>query len=145
DGSLYCGWTVDVPKRVEAHATGKASRYTATRRPHTLAAAWEVPTHTDARRRNARTVCLTRPLGEVPPATGLAPAFWTPRSPAILDASGNTPRRPGTHGQPHRPRARRRAGERSTRRHPAHPHRTACNGRPARRVGRGGQGLLLAG
>ena len=60
DGSLYCGWTVDVPKRVEAHATGKASRYTATRRPHTLAAAWEVPTHTDARRLEARIKRLTR-------------------------------------------------------------------------------------
>ena len=60
DGSLYCGWTVDVPKRVRAHATGKASRYTATRRPHTLVAAWEVPTHTDARRLEARIKRLPR-------------------------------------------------------------------------------------
>jgi predicted GIY-YIG superfamily endonuclease len=61
DGSLYCGWTVDVPKRVAAHAAGRASRYTATRRPHALAAAWEVPTHTDARRLEARIKQLTRP------------------------------------------------------------------------------------
>jgi putative endonuclease len=54
DGSLYCGWTVDVPKRVRAHASGRASRYTAARRPHALAAAWEVPTHTVARRLEAR-------------------------------------------------------------------------------------------
>jgi putative endonuclease len=54
DGSLYCGWTVDVPERVRAHARGRASRYTAARRPHALAAAWEVPTHTDARRLEAR-------------------------------------------------------------------------------------------
>jgi putative endonuclease len=54
DGSLYCGWTVDVPKRIRAHASGRASRYTAARRPHALAAAWEVPTHTDARRLEAR-------------------------------------------------------------------------------------------
>ena len=60
DGSLYCGWTVDVPKRVAAHATGKASRYTAARRPHTLAAAWEVGTHTDARRLEARVKRLKR-------------------------------------------------------------------------------------
>ena len=60
DGSLYCGWTVDVPRRVRAHATGKASRYTATRRPHTLAAAWEVPTHTEARRLEARIKRLPR-------------------------------------------------------------------------------------
>ncbi|HKG64309.1 MAG TPA: GIY-YIG nuclease family protein [Solirubrobacteraceae bacterium] len=60
DGSLYCGWTVDVPQRLKAHATGKASRYTATRRPHRLAAAWEVPTHTDARKLEARIKQLTR-------------------------------------------------------------------------------------
>ena len=60
DGSLYCGWTVDVPKRVEAHASGRASRYTAARRPHALAAAWEVPTRTDARRLEARIKRLTR-------------------------------------------------------------------------------------
>ena len=60
DGSLYCGWTVDVPRRVRAHATGKASRYTAARRPHALAAAWEVPTHTDARRLEARIKRLPR-------------------------------------------------------------------------------------
>ena len=60
DGSLYCGWTVDVPKRIAKHAQGKASRYTATRRPHTLAAAWEVPTRTDARRLEARVKRLTR-------------------------------------------------------------------------------------
>ena len=60
DGSLYCGWTVDVPSRVAAHATGKASRYTSTRRPHTLAAAWEVATKTDARRLEARIKRLSR-------------------------------------------------------------------------------------
>ena len=60
DDSLYCGWTVDVPKRIAAHAAGRASRYTATRRPHTLAASWEVPTHTDARRLEARVKQLTR-------------------------------------------------------------------------------------
>ena len=54
DGSLYCGWTVDVPKRMRAHAAGTASRYTAARRPHALAAAWEVATHTDARKLEAR-------------------------------------------------------------------------------------------
>jgi putative endonuclease len=61
DDSLYCGWTIDVPRRVQAHATGRASRYTAARRPHTLAAAWEVATHTDARRLEARIKRLSRP------------------------------------------------------------------------------------
>ena len=61
DGSLYCGWTVDVAKRVAAHASGRASRYTSARRPVALAAAWEVPTRTDARRLEARVKRLTRP------------------------------------------------------------------------------------
>ena len=60
DGSLYCGWTVDVPKRLAAHATGRGSRYTSARRPVALAAAWEVPTHTDARKLEARVKRLTR-------------------------------------------------------------------------------------
>jgi len=61
DGSLYCGWTVDVPKRLAAHVAGRASRYTSSRPPVALAAAWEVPTRTDARRLEARVKRLTRP------------------------------------------------------------------------------------
>jgi putative endonuclease len=60
DDSLYCGWTVDVAKRVTAHESGRASRYTASRRPVALAAAWEVATHTDARRLEARVKRLSR-------------------------------------------------------------------------------------
>ena len=60
DDSLYCGWTVDVEKRLAAHAAGRASRYTASRRPVELAAAWKVPTRTDARRLEARLKTLTR-------------------------------------------------------------------------------------
>lgn len=60
DDSLYCGWTVDVPKRLAAHECGRASRYTASRRPVALAAAWEVETHTDARRLEARVKRLSR-------------------------------------------------------------------------------------
>ena len=60
DGSLYCGWTVDVEKRLAAHATGKASRYTARRLPVTLAAAWEMETANAARRMEWRIKQLTR-------------------------------------------------------------------------------------
>jgi putative endonuclease len=60
DGSLYCGWTVDVPRRVAAHGAGRASKYTSARLPVALAAAWEVPTRTDARRLEARVKRLTR-------------------------------------------------------------------------------------
>ena len=37
DGSLYTGITNDLPKRLKAHAAGKASRYTRSRLPVTLA------------------------------------------------------------------------------------------------------------
>jgi predicted GIY-YIG superfamily endonuclease len=37
DGSLYTGITNDLPKRLKAHATGRASRYTRSRLPVTLA------------------------------------------------------------------------------------------------------------
>ncbi len=38
DGSLYTGITVDLERRLAAHAAGTASRYTRSRRP--LALAW---------------------------------------------------------------------------------------------------------
>lgn len=37
DGSLYTGITNDLPKRLKAHAAGKASRYTRSRLPVRLA------------------------------------------------------------------------------------------------------------
>jgi putative endonuclease len=37
DGSLYTGITNDLPKRLEAHTAGKASKYTRSRRPVRLA------------------------------------------------------------------------------------------------------------
>lgn len=37
DGSLYTGITNDLPKRLRAHAAGKASRYTRSRLPVALA------------------------------------------------------------------------------------------------------------
>jgi putative endonuclease len=49
DGSLYCGWTIDLDARLAKHDDGSASRYTATRRPVELAIAWETATKTQAR------------------------------------------------------------------------------------------------
>jgi putative endonuclease len=60
DDSLYCGWTIDLERRVKAHADGRASRYTASRRPVALAASWTVETNTDARRIEARVKRLAR-------------------------------------------------------------------------------------
>jgi putative endonuclease len=61
DGSLYCGWSVDLDRRLAAHAAGTASRYTASRRPVALAAAWATETRTQARRLEAQVKLLTRP------------------------------------------------------------------------------------
>ena len=60
DGSLYCGWTVDVEKRVAAHNTGRASRYTARRLPVELAASWELESEGAARSLEWRIKQLTR-------------------------------------------------------------------------------------
>ena len=60
DGSLYCGWTVDVERRVAAHQAGRGGRYTAARRPVTLAWSAPMPDRTAARREEARIKRLTR-------------------------------------------------------------------------------------
>ena len=50
DGSLYCGWTTDLERRVAAHASGRASKYTASRLPVAVAGAWRLPDASAARR-----------------------------------------------------------------------------------------------
>ena len=59
DGSLYCGWSTDLEKRVATHQEGRGGRYTATRRPVQLAAAWETATSTQARSLEGRIKRLT--------------------------------------------------------------------------------------
>jgi putative endonuclease len=60
DGSLYCGWTSDIDRRLKAHSAGRASRYTASRLPVTLALAEPMPDRSAARREEARIKRLTR-------------------------------------------------------------------------------------
>ena len=36
DGTLYCGWTNDLDRRVAAHNAGKGAKYTKSRRPVVL-------------------------------------------------------------------------------------------------------------
>ena len=60
DGSLYCGWTTDLEKRVAAHRTGVASKYTRTRLPVEVAASWSFEDASAARREEWRIKQLTR-------------------------------------------------------------------------------------
>ncbi len=74
DGSLYCGWTTDVERRLAAHHAGRASRYTRSRLPVELAVALPMPDRATARREEARIKRLTRTqklalLGATPPAS----------------------------------------------------------------------------
>ncbi|MGH2911773.1 MAG: GIY-YIG nuclease family protein [Solirubrobacteraceae bacterium] len=60
DGSLYTGWTNDLERRISRHAQGKASRYTASRLPVELAAAWPMQDRGAAMREEARIKRLSR-------------------------------------------------------------------------------------
>ena len=60
DGSLYCGWTSDLERRLAAHHSGHASRYTASRLPVSVALAQPMPDRSAARRAEARIKRLSR-------------------------------------------------------------------------------------
>ncbi|HEX5308401.1 MAG TPA: GIY-YIG nuclease family protein [Solirubrobacteraceae bacterium] len=60
DGSLYTGWTSDLDARLAKHTIGKASRYTASRLPVKLAAAWPMADRGAAMREEARIKRLSR-------------------------------------------------------------------------------------
>jgi putative endonuclease len=60
DGSLYCGWTNDLERRLASHASGQGARYTASRRPVELALARPMPDAGTARREEARIKRLSR-------------------------------------------------------------------------------------
>lgn len=60
DGSLYCGWTTDVDRRLAAHRSGRGARYTRARLPVQLARAWPMDDATAARREEARIKALPR-------------------------------------------------------------------------------------
>lgn len=60
DGSLYTGWTSDLPGRVAAHRSGRASKFTRSRRPVRLLAWVALPTRREARSLEARFKRLNR-------------------------------------------------------------------------------------
>lgn len=60
DGTLYCGVTTDLERRLAQHNAGKGAKYTATRRP--VALAWCEPreTRSEAQKREAAIKQLSR-------------------------------------------------------------------------------------
>jgi predicted GIY-YIG superfamily endonuclease len=60
DGSLYTGITNDLPKRLKVHAAGKASRYTRSRLPVSLAYTEPQPSKSRALTREAAIKKLSR-------------------------------------------------------------------------------------
>lgn len=51
DGSLYCGWTNHLKRRVKAHNDGRGAKYTKSRRPVILSYYEAFPTKEEAMRR----------------------------------------------------------------------------------------------
>lgn len=64
DGTLYTGWSTDVAQRLQRHNAGKASRYTASRRPVELVHARPMPDRSAAMREEARIKRLDRAAKE---------------------------------------------------------------------------------
>jgi putative endonuclease len=60
DGSLYCGWTLQLEARLEAHRTGRGSKYVASRLPVDVAAVLPMRDRRAAMQEEARIKRLTR-------------------------------------------------------------------------------------
>lgn len=60
EGSLYCGWTTDLDRRLAAHQAGRGGAYTRRRGAVAFAAAWRCATRRDARRLEVRIKRLPR-------------------------------------------------------------------------------------
>jgi putative endonuclease len=60
DHSLYCGWTMDLERRLRQHQAGRASRYTSARLPVELAWSRPVGSRSEAMREEARIKRLPR-------------------------------------------------------------------------------------
>lgn len=51
DGTYYTGWTTDPPRREKQHNAGRGAKYTRTRRPVKLVYVEELPSRSDAMKR----------------------------------------------------------------------------------------------
>ena len=54
DGSFYCGWTVNLEKRLGCHNRGKGARYTRSRLPVKLVYYEEIPDRSSAMSRERK-------------------------------------------------------------------------------------------
>ena len=74
DGSLYTGCTNDLPRRLEAHSSGRGAKYTRSRLPVTLAYREEAADLAPARRRGRALKRRTREekLARIESGAGLA-------------------------------------------------------------------------
>ncbi|MEX2194002.1 MAG: GIY-YIG nuclease family protein [Thermoleophilaceae bacterium] len=75
DSSLYCGWTFDLDRRLDAHRSGRGARYTRSRLPVEVAAVFELPDAASARREEARIKALPR-SGKLALIVGSAPEAY---------------------------------------------------------------------
>ncbi len=60
DGTLYCGWTTDLEKRLAAHNRGRGAKYTRARLPAALAYCETCETKSEALRRERQIKALRR-------------------------------------------------------------------------------------
>ena len=60
DGTLYCGWTNDLEKRLKTHNEGKGAKYTRSRLPVALVYYEKFESSVDAQRREYAIKKLTR-------------------------------------------------------------------------------------
>ena len=60
DGTLYCGWTNDLEKRLSAHNAGLGAKYTKSRRPVKLVYSESFETKEEAMRREYRIKRMSR-------------------------------------------------------------------------------------
>lgn len=60
DGTLYCGWTKDLPKRVQSHNAGKGAKYTRCRLPVKILYFEELPDKKTAMQREYAIKQLSR-------------------------------------------------------------------------------------
>lgn len=67
DGTFYTGYTSDLGKRIAAHNSGKAAKYTAGRRPVKLVAKWDFSTKREAMKAewNFKQLSRTEKIGKI--------------------------------------------------------------------------------